>query len=1008
MDIVIHSGGMPFNGATLNTKSLGGSESCAYYMARELARRGHNVKVFTDSTEEGEFDGVIYCHVGEKSAENPLGQRFAAYATMTPHDVLIIQRHPLGFHKDYASKINILQMHDIAVLRNNGAFAAGAFRIDMVTAVSEYHREQIESVYKTRPGFVQVVPNGVDADLYKPAGFGETFPQLQAVMSHVEGPRYLYQSRPERGLEHLVRPGGIMEALEREGSKGHLFICGYDHNPQDVASFTKAMMEFASQRPNVTVLGPLTKRQLALVQKACDALLYPTEFPEVSCITAMEAMHAGLPFISSSHAALPETCKESGSILLPLKDGKADEAAFCMAVHSFEQNRSFQQACREAQLEASVLRTWEFAVDVLEDKIGALFADRSRNPANVLRHCIETSDIVAAERADLSTDGELNAIAEGALDEVNRMYEFARDPQLMADHYALEEKRYHRDLNVPEGVDPVEFLSDKPELFDMSTRHARFRGTMQLFAKALVALEGVEKPRVVEFGCSHGLITLSLARMYPELHFVGVDFMPFAARVARRIAEKQGITNVEFHSGGMDKLIELGPFDIALAPEVIEHQPDYLKSLNDLVWSLTEKGSLILTTPAGKWEWNGLETYTNARQHLHHFERQDIAEIFREFNPTIVYAPSGATDRANGPLGWWVYSIQNNPKGTLYPIDYDRKLALAAPRETVSLCMIVRNAEEHIVASLRSAVQWVDEVVIAVDNTTTDRTRERIADVQAEFPHTVWKVFDNDSPTKIGFDAARNATVDASCGDWILWMDADETLIGGGNIHRLLRRGAYLGFALDQHHMSQLPATHISTDHPTRLFRRDSGARFYGVVHEHPETKLGDAVPYAFPVKDVSFVHYGFTDERTRRGRYMRNFPLLLRDLEAYPDRPLNKFLYIRDLSQGIAFEGEATGRVSQKMMDDARKVVDLFDKMVTDSPMLRLTLDAIPYYSTASATLGNAFEATIKVMTGKPEFAGVKAVVDVEGVFHSRETYKKLLARIAQETTVNYDAEYI
>jgi len=37
MFIVMHCGGMPFNGDTVKTRSLGGSESAAYYMAKELA-----------------------------------------------------------------------------------------------------------------------------------------------------------------------------------------------------------------------------------------------------------------------------------------------------------------------------------------------------------------------------------------------------------------------------------------------------------------------------------------------------------------------------------------------------------------------------------------------------------------------------------------------------------------------------------------------------------------------------------------------------------------------------------------------------------------------------------------------------------------------------------------------------------------------------------------------------------------------------------------------------------
>lgn len=1009
MNIVLHSGGMPFNGETLLTKSLGGAESCAYYMARELASRGHRVVVFTDSPDEGIFDGVTYCNAGERSQEHPLGMRFSSYACDTPHDVLIIQRHPLGFHKDYASKINILQMHDIAVQRNAMHFAAGAFRIDMATVVSEYHKHQVNSVYNLRDGFLRVVPNGVEPDLYRPAGFGETFGQLEAVRAH-KGMRYLYQSRPERGLEHLVHPKGIMAQLREKGSNAHLFVCTYDHNPDDVKQLYQMLFEAAEELPNVTLLGSLSKRQLAMVQMECDALLYPTEFPEVSCITAMEAMHAGLPFLSSECAALPETCKDSGSILLPLKDGKADEEAFILLLQEFEHDENMRQLHREAQLEAAGSRTWEDAVDALEDEIERIFKERAANPDRVLRHLIETSDIKAAEyflskRMHAQDVQPLSQLGLQSVAELAQMYEFTQSPEAMAAHYALEEQRYHRDLKVPKGADPVEYISDEPELFDLHTRNTRYVGTLQEFAKAVAGKTSV---RVAEFGCSHGLITLSLAKLYPQIQFTGFDFMPFATKVATRSAEKLGLTNVTFEKGTLETLVEAGPFDVVLAPEVLEHQPDYMMTLRSLLNAVSDGGYLLVTTPSGRWEWHGLETYNKARQHLHHFEREDIAEIFEEFPHTILCAPAKMRDRAHAAMGWWVYSVRKVPNARLRPIDYERKLRQLAPRETISLCMIVKDAEEHITTALRSAAPWVDEIIIAVDETTKDKTDARIAEVREQFPFVRWLVFTGRSPMEVGFDEARNATLRQASGDWIMWMDADETLINGHNAWRLLRKSAYEGFAIDQHHMSQEPPTHISTDHPTRMFRADLGAQFYGVVHEHPEVEIGKAIPHTYPIKDLSFMHYGYTSEKVRRARYVRNYPLLLRDLEKYPNRPLNKFLYVRDLAQGIAFEGEATGRVSAAMLTNARKAVDLFDDLVNTSPMLRLVLDAIPFYSTASATLGGTFEATVKVVTSKPEIPGVKATVDIEGVFHSRETYKKLLERIAQETTVNYDAEYV
>jgi hypothetical protein len=58
--ICIHCGGLPFNGETIPSgKSLGGSESAAYFMAKELVKLGHKVVVFTNMPKPGKWDGVI-------------------------------------------------------------------------------------------------------------------------------------------------------------------------------------------------------------------------------------------------------------------------------------------------------------------------------------------------------------------------------------------------------------------------------------------------------------------------------------------------------------------------------------------------------------------------------------------------------------------------------------------------------------------------------------------------------------------------------------------------------------------------------------------------------------------------------------------------------------------------------------------------------------------------------------------------------------------------------------
>jgi 2-polyprenyl-3-methyl-5-hydroxy-6-metoxy-1,4-benzoquinol methylase len=770
----------------------------------------------------------------------------------------------------------------------------------------------------------------------------------------------------------------------------------------DRQDFYTYLEECASRLPNVTNFGALTKQQLAAVQMACGLLVYPTEFEEVSCITAMEAMAANLPMLASEHGALPETCKDSGTVLLPLKDGAADEDAFVTNIQWYELHPEELQTLRHKQAVASETRSWAHAVDIFEEQIAEVFAKRSSSPARMARHLIEHSDISALREMNEASAGQtpVNAIHDQALGEAVEMYAFARSTEATVSHYEKWEGM-NCDRMASQGLNP-----DVERQNVMNS--TRFRGITYLLSKAVGdRIQSGLQTRVLEFGCAHGHLTLAMAELFPQVKFFGIDFMQRSVDLARKTASDRGLKNVEFFRGSLDDLAQYGEFDAVIAPEVVEHIWDYRGALEKLLAAASPTGTLVITTPHGRWEWSGRHWWHKGREHLHHFERQDIVELFGEYQTEIIQAPGGL-DPAGGAMGSWVYSIQKSVGAKLGHIDYARKLRTTAPRDTVSFCMIVRDAQETIGRALRSVVEYVDEVCIAIDRSTKDRTRERIAEVSQEFPHVVFTVFDADSPLEIGFDEARNATISRSCGDWIFWGDADEEVTGAQNLFRLLRPGAFDGYAIAQHHMSQRPAECISTDWPTRLFRRDSGAQFYGVVHEHPETKIGKAIPHTFQISDITFVHYGYTDEGARRGRFRRNFPLLQQDLKKHPTRILNKFLYVRDLAQGIAFEGEQTGTISAGMRQNAEQVVTLFSNLIDENPMLRMTLDAVPYYSTAVAALGNGFHAKIGITTKKEELPGVSATAQIEGFFHNREIFSRLLARIAQETTVNYDGKYV
>lgn len=1022
MDIVLHSLGMPFNGETIEKRSLGGSESAAYYQARELARRGHRVTVFTMTQEEGQWDGVNYCFAGQPTEAAPLGDRFEFYARNTPHDALIIQRHPHAFHQPFASKVNLWQLHDLALHRTAGMANHGMWQTDFVTCVSEWHKTQVCEVYGFDPEFVRVVPNGVDESLYEGHKFIQE-PQLYTLVNEAKNDGkfvMLYQSRPERGLEHLVRPGGIMDRLR--DTNAHLLVCSYDNTMPQMVHFYGMLHRWADALPNVTMLGALTKAQLAALQKSCDLLVYPSNgFEEVSCITAMEAMHAGLPMLASDVGALAETCDGSGSVLLPLKDGKSDEDGFVNVIRAHCENNVFTRIAnapaREFQIHAAKTKTWTAAVDKLESVISEALAKRAGTRDAALRHCIEHSDIKFAERMNRDYSVADSPIRAGTGVELGLLYAFAASPEAYKSHYDKHQATYYNDFEdrvVGEDV----------------THTTRFQGVASLIHRE-AGIAGKEL-RVLDYGCAHGHYLMPLAQSLPDCRFTGVDVSARAISAALKWATRDSIHNVELRLGGQEvfesietlcplvydedsmvyegsaavaKVAHRDLFDVILAGEVVEHVPDWQALLEQFRNVLKPGGLLVITTPVGRWEWTGTEAFREAREHLHHFERHDIEEICGRNPVDILYAPAGH-DKTGKVLGSWVWGVRPIEPFQMY--DVERKRAQLAPRETVSACLIVKDGEKTLRKCVESFVDWVDEIVIAVDPSTKDRTFDVIDQLREDYRWKAFNVIPGLPALQDGFDAARNRTVEAAAGDWIMWVDADEEVQQPWNLWKYLRPSQHKAFGFPQIHYSTNPPGVLTTDFPCRLFRNRAGIQFYGLVHEHPEVEPGKAIPRSAIRHDVQFLHNGYIDEETRRKRYIRNLPLLHRDLEKYPTRGLNRFLWVRDIAQGLMFEHEQTqGQVMEGHRERAAEAIALWEQIIEKDPV-RMAVDSLRYYSHCVETLGGGFEFEVTYKSATQAAPDLACNMQFKGRFASIKHYELLMSKIHQEATRHYESKYL
>jgi hypothetical protein len=515
---------------------------------------------------------------------------------------------------------------------------------------------------------------------------------------------------------------------------------------------------------------------------------------------------------------------------------------------------------------------------------------------------------------------------------------------------------------------------------------------------------------VIDYGCAHGHYTIELAKRFPETQFLGIDISERAIREAEQWACDDNVKNVEFAVGTAtsEQFAELTA-DAIIAAEVLEHVRDPQKLINELVMLGADGCKFIITTPYGPWEQMSYHKDHPTRFHLHHFERADLHDMFADFPEFDIIATPSGTNPGGDVVGQYITKFRHQHDIPVGEIDYDRKFATAYPRQTVSLCMIAKDAEQTIGKSLLSIAGYVDEVIIGIDAATSDNTERAIR--QFEEMHPLWPVvrtFPIESALVSGFDEARNATIEEAHGDWILWFDTDEEAVDPEALCGLLRNNQYLGYPLPQTHFSINPPQVLNTDYPVRLFRNRRGVRFFGVVHEHPETELNAGMGPAWIEHAPVFSHNGYITERVRRERFERNFPLMERDREKYPDRILGKFLWVRDVAHACQFHLENHGgQVIPEMHEAAREAIEIWEQLL-ETDQVRMIQDSMQYYSLLAEVLGADLNFGIRVGASKMN-GGVNLLTEKETncKFLSIEHMKKFASKIIDEKVKGYETKH-
>lgn len=285
-------------------KGLGGSEEAVVHMGNELTKIGWKVTVYANPGKEaGNHDGVEY----------------RPYYELNPKDafnVLILWRS-IGF-VDFNpnTRFTMVWMHDVP---NNPDFTeARVNKVDKIAVLSEFHesllRMEKDGEFVPMPkGKVFLTSNGIAEMTNEWSG---------------DPKKMIYASSPDRGLVYLLKN---WEAIRKEVPDATLDVYyGFEvfdvihrNNPARM-QWKNQVMEMMKQ-PGITYHGRIGHEELHQKYSEAGVWAYPTDFEEISCISAMKAQALGAIPVVTNYAALQETVKNGVKVDVDITDDEGQK-----------------------------------------------------------------------------------------------------------------------------------------------------------------------------------------------------------------------------------------------------------------------------------------------------------------------------------------------------------------------------------------------------------------------------------------------------------------------------------------------------------------------------------------------------------------------------------------------------------------------------------------------------------------------------------------------------------
>jgi glycosyltransferase involved in cell wall biosynthesis len=267
-------------------EGIGGSEEAVVNLAEKLSK-DWNVTVYNNCKEAGRYGNVEYRHFWE-------------YNVRDKQDATILWRHPKPVDYDINSTKIYVDLHDV--------IPAAEFtkeriaKIDKIFVKTQAHRDLYKNVPDEK---IVIIPNGIDPELFE--------------QDFIKNPYLILNtSSADRHLESTLDV--FEELIRRQPDKPWKLAWYYGWGVYDSTHANdKAMMDWKKRQverfeklkidrraEGGTMIG---HRDIAKKYLEAGVFLYPTQFYEIHCISAVKAQLAGCKMATSDFAALAETVK---------------------------------------------------------------------------------------------------------------------------------------------------------------------------------------------------------------------------------------------------------------------------------------------------------------------------------------------------------------------------------------------------------------------------------------------------------------------------------------------------------------------------------------------------------------------------------------------------------------------------------------------------------------------------------------------------------------------------